>query len=200
MHFNLFLENNGEKGQKGKELLLWTKTRTIITASAHEVSRKLKVLTHAHKYPPRHQPRKEPQLYRVAYLTKWMFPSLSPSVMGLICTHSYLSVFGTSHWSLVDIGRSKYYVLVIYYHTLGMNINHKPLIFICIGDLKENFIIKANIWKVLADNKLKQISNEFKDLSLSGHLILCEAWDELMVNLRKTRKHGRNTKVNAFNL
>lgn len=55
------------------------------------------------------------------------FVFLSSCMIGLIGTHCNLSVSGAGHGTLVNICRSYYNILVIHYHSLCMDIYHKPL-------------------------------------------------------------------------
>ena len=77
-----------------------------------------------------------------ANLATWVFSLVSPCMMGLICTHGYLSIFRAGHRSLVDISRSHKYIFIIYYHSLCMHIDHETLELIRICNLKMHIVKK----------------------------------------------------------
>ena len=58
--------------------------------------------------------------------TRMSCPS-RPRMIWLISTHSNFCIPGTIQRSLVDVGRSQDYILVINYHSFRMNINHKSV-------------------------------------------------------------------------
>ena len=61
-----------------------------------------------------------------AYLSKWIRVFARPSILRLIRAHCDLGVSSAFQGTLVDVCRPQYHILVIDYHSFGMDIDHKP--------------------------------------------------------------------------
>ncbi len=61
-----------------------------------------------------------------ANLTKGMRMLVVPCVVGLVAPSSNLSISGSIHGTLINVGRPTDDVLIVHYNALGMHIYHEP--------------------------------------------------------------------------